>query len=81
MDDIAKRVATRRPLHSAKEWTGPALFVSMADPPSIAYGAATNAERDRDFTTSLVGPSGRTSVNWSTSIRITSGTVTSNRIT
>jgi hypothetical protein len=81
LDDIGKsgRDASKAPFR--QEWSGPAVFVSMADQPNISYGAATNAEWDREFTTSLVGPSGRTSVSWSTSIRITNGKVASNTVT
>jgi hypothetical protein len=51
-------------------------IISMADPPSMAYGASSNAEWDRDFTTSLIGPGGKQSVDWSVSIRIVNGKVT-----
>ncbi|WP_173085976.1 hypothetical protein [Phytohabitans rumicis] len=75
-DDIAKsgRDASRAPFR--QEWLGGGLNISMADPPSIGYGATTNAEWDRDFVTSLIGPGGRQSVSWSLSIRVTSGSVT-----
>jgi hypothetical protein len=76
-DDIAKsgRDATRAPFR--QEWSN---VISMADPPSLSYGPGTNAEWDRSFVTSLVGPGGRRSVNWSTSIRIVGGSVTRNTI-
>jgi hypothetical protein len=54
--------------------------ISMADPPSRRLGPR-NVELDRTFVTSLVGPAGRTSATWSTSIRIANGTVTQNTIT
>jgi hypothetical protein len=55
-------------------------LISMADPPSMGYGPTTNAEFDRDFVTSLVGPAGQQSVNWSLSIRIANGVVTRNSL-
>ena len=54
--------------------------ISMADPPSIGYGPATNAEWDRDFVTSLIGPAGRQSVSWSLSVRIENGVVKRNTL-
>jgi hypothetical protein len=75
-DDIAKsgRDASKAPFR--RDWLGGGYNISMADPPSIGYGATTNAEWDRDFVTSLIGPGGRQSVNWSLSIRIANGSVT-----
>jgi hypothetical protein len=55
-------------------------LISAADPPSIPYGPATNAEWDRDFVTSLIGPRGRQSVSWSLSIRIENGVVKRNSL-
>jgi hypothetical protein len=55
-------------------------LISSADPPSIGYGPTTNAEWDRDFVTSLVGPRGRQSVSWSLSIRIENGVVKRNSL-
>jgi hypothetical protein len=79
-DDIAKsgRNASTAPFR--QDFLGGGYNVSMADPPSTNYGSASNIELDRSFTTSLVGPGGRASVNWSTSIRVTNGTVTRNTI-
>jgi hypothetical protein len=56
-------------------------IISMADPPSTGYNSTSNIEHDRDFVTTLVGPSGRQSVRWSVSTRISGGTVTSNVVT
>jgi hypothetical protein len=53
-------------------------IISMADPPSTGYDSTSNIEHDRDFVTSLVGPTGRQSVTWSLSTRIAKGVVTSN---
>lgn len=84
MDDIAKsgRDASRPPFRQEFLDTDGAqgLAISMADPPSVVYGAGDNIEWDRSFVTSLIGPSGRRSVNWSTSIRVVSGSVTRNTI-
>jgi hypothetical protein len=80
-NDIAKsgRNASGAPFR--QEWAGGGGYIiSMADPPSIGYGPGDNIEHDRDFVTSLVGPSGRASVNWSTSIRVSNGVVTRNTI-
>jgi len=75
-DDIAKsgRDASRAPFR--QDWLGGGYNISMADPPSIGYRPTTNAEWDRSFTTSLIGPGGRRSVNWSLSIRVVNGAVT-----
>jgi hypothetical protein len=81
MDDIAKsgRDASRPPFR--QEFGGISGWaISMADPPSVTYGSASNIEWDRSFVTSLVGPAGRKDVRWSTSIRVVGGTVTRNTI-
>ncbi len=80
LDDIAKsgRDASRPPFR--QDWLGGGYNISMADPPSIGYSSTTNAEWDRDFVTSLVGPGGRSSVSWSVSIRIKDGSVTRNTV-
>jgi hypothetical protein len=80
-DDIAKsgRDASRAPFR--RDWLGGGYNISMADPPSIGYASTTNADYDRSFVTSLVGPGGRRSVNWSISVRVRSGRVTRNTIT
>jgi len=85
-DDIAKsgRDASRPPFRQEFLGGGTAplgYIISMADPPSAGYNATTNMERDLDFVTSLVGPSGRQSVTWSLSTRISGGAVTSNVVT
>lgn len=79
-DDIAKsgRNASVAPFRLA--WLGGGYNISMADPPSVGYGPTTNIEFDRAFVTSLVGPRGRRSTNWSTSIRVVNGSVTRNTI-
>jgi hypothetical protein len=79
-DDIAKsgRNASVPPFR--QDWLGGGYNISMADPPSIGYSSTTNAEWDRDFVTSLKGPGGQRSVNWSISIRIENGVVTRNTI-
>jgi hypothetical protein len=56
-------------------------IISMADPPSTGYKATSNIEHDRDFVTSVVGPTGRQSVSWSLSTRISKGVVTRNVLT
>jgi hypothetical protein len=81
MDDIAKsgRDASKAPFR--QEFMGTAGWaISMADPPSVTYGPSSNIEWDRSFVTSLVGPGGRSDVNWSTSIRVVNGSVTRNTI-
>jgi len=79
-DDIAKsgRDASRPPFR--QDWLGGGYNISMADPPSIGYSSTTNADYDRDFVTSLIGPGGRKSVSWSISVRIVNGKVTQNTI-
>ncbi|QGZ90598.1 eCIS core domain-containing protein [Microcystis aeruginosa] len=79
-DDIAKsgQDASRPPFRQA--WLGGGYNISMADPPSVPYTSTSNIEFDRSFVTSLVGPGGRRSVNWSTSIQVVNGTVTRNTI-
>jgi hypothetical protein len=82
MDDIAKsgRDATKAPFR--QEFMGSAGWaISMADPPAVTYGPSSNIEWDRSFVTSLVAPSGRKDVSWSTSIRVVNGSVTKNTIT
>jgi len=57
-------------------------IISFADPPSIPYDATTTtAEFDANFVSSLVGPGGRKSVDWSVSVRISGGKVTTNSVT
>ncbi len=57
-------------------------IISMLDPPSMPYNAATTSgEFDVSFVTSLIGPSGQQSVSWSISVRIANGAVTSNTVT
>jgi hypothetical protein len=55
----------------------------MADPPSTYYNNTDrrDVEHDRDFVTSLQGPSGTQSVSWSLSTRVSGGVVTSNVLT
>lgn len=82
-DDLAKsgRDTTRPPFRQDFLGGGAAplgYIISMADPPSTGYGAASNIEHDRDFVTSLVGPGGSKSVTWSLSTRISGGSVTTN---
>lgn len=85
-DDIAKsgRDASRAPFRQEFLGGGDAplgYIISMADPPSTGYNATSNIEHDRDFVTTLVGPSGRQSVSWSLSTRISGGSVTRNILT
>ncbi len=85
-DDIAKsgRDASRAPFRQEFLGGGDAplgYIISMADPPSTGYDSSSNIEHDRDFVTSLVGPSGRQSVSWSLSTRISGGSVTRNVLT
>jgi hypothetical protein len=59
--------------------------ISMADPPSTEYSSgatslASDIEFDRSFTTSLVGPAGKESADWSTSIKVDQGKVVRNTI-
>jgi hypothetical protein len=85
-DDIAKSRldASRPPFRQEFLGGGTAplgYIISMADPPSTGYNSTSNIEHDRDFVTSLVGPSGRQSVTWSLSTRISGGAATSNVLT
>ena len=85
LDDLAKsgRNAAAAPFRQGFLGGGDAplgYVISMADPPSIGYGPTTNAEWDRDFVTSLIGPAGRQSVSWSLSIRVVKGSVTRNSL-
>lgn len=85
-DDIAKsgRDASLPPFRQEFLGGGTAplgYIISMADPPSTGYNSTSNIEHDRDFVTSLVGPSGRQSVSWSLSTRISGGAVTRNVLT
>ncbi len=85
-DDVAKsgRDASRPPFRQEFLGGGTAplgFIISMADPPNTGYTATSNIEHDRDFVTSLVGPSGRQSVSWSLSTRISGGAVTRNVLT
>ncbi|MEX2512666.1 MAG: hypothetical protein WD398_07165 [Cyclobacteriaceae bacterium] len=80
-DDIAKSGRNFDTPPERQDFLGEGYNISMADPPSIGYNATMNAESDKDFVTSLVGPGGRKSVSWSTSIRVVDGSVTRNEIT
>jgi hypothetical protein len=85
-DDIAKsgRDASRPPFRQEFLGGGGAplgYIISMADPPSTGYNPTISIEHDRDFVSSLVGPSGRQSVSWSLSTRISGGAVTRNILT
>jgi hypothetical protein len=56
-------------------------IISFCDPPSMPYSASTaSAEFDVNFTSTLTGPGGSRSVNWSISVRIASGSVTRNTL-
>jgi hypothetical protein len=86
VDDIAKSHQNASAAPFRQEFLGGGgaplgYLISMADPPSIPYGADDTIEFDRDFTTSLVGPGGRKTVAWSLSTRITKGKVTRNDLT
>lgn len=79
-DDIAKsgRDSSRPPFR--QDWLEGGYNISMADPPGVTYGPSSNIEFDREFVTSLVGPGGRKSVAWSTSIKVVNGGVTKNTV-
>jgi hypothetical protein len=87
-DDIAKsgRNASTAPFRQDFLGGGTAplgYIISMADPPSTYYNNTDrrDVEHDRDFVTSLQGPSGTQSVSWSLSTRVSGGVVTSNVLT
>lgn len=85
-DDLAKsrRDTSRPPFRQEFLGGGTAplgYIISMADPPSTGYSSTSDIEHDRDFVTSLVGPSGRESISWSLSTRISAGAVTRNVLT
>ena len=81
-DDIAKsgRNFSRPPSRQERSDD-----ISMADPPSTEYSSgatslASDIEWDRSFTTSLVGPAGKESLDWSTSMKVDQGKVVRNTI-
>ncbi|MBC8031573.1 MAG: hypothetical protein H7Z16_15930 [Pyrinomonadaceae bacterium] len=86
-DDIARsgRDFSRAP--SRQEFLGGGaaplgFIISMADPPSVNHGPSRpDVERDTNFVSSLVGPSGRQSVSWSQSVHVAGGVVTVNTLT
>lgn len=86
-DDLARsgRDASRPPFRREFLGGGSAphgYIISFADPPSIPYTAATvTAEFDANFVSSIVGPAGGRSVDWSVSVRIAGGSVTTNTVT
>jgi hypothetical protein len=59
----------------------PGTIISWCDVPSVTYGASTSVEFDMTLTSSVSGSGGSVSADWSISIRITDGKVTSNTIT
>lgn len=67
-----------------QEWVGnpPGLNISSADGPSVDYktNVASGLELERKFTTTISGPSGKESVDWSTSIVVKDGKITTNKI-
>jgi len=80
-DDIAAstRDASKPPFRQEGQ-DGAGYYISMADPPSFNYPSFNAIEYDRKFVTSLNGPGGSVSVNWSTSIRTANKRVTRNTI-
>jgi hypothetical protein len=79
-DDIAetKNDASGPPFR--RDWLEGGYNVSMADPPSLRYSKVRNVEWDQTFVTSLVGPGGKASVTWKTSIRVVDGKITRNTV-
>lgn len=79
-DDIAetKNDASGPPFR--RDWLSGGYNVSMADPPSVRYKAVRDVEWDQTFVTSLVGPGGKASVTWKTSIRVKDGKITRNTV-
>jgi hypothetical protein len=69
-----------------QEWLGENGYsISIADIPGYgerakAFSSSTNIEIAKDFVTSLVGPGGSMSVDWSYRLRIEDGIVTENEI-
>ncbi|MFQ6024756.1 MAG: hypothetical protein ACE5NW_18740 [Acidiferrobacterales bacterium] len=80
-DDIANsgRDASTAPFRQL--WLGGGLNISMADPPSAAYSATRDIDIKKHFVTSLAGPGGKRSVNWTIELKIENGTVTKNAVT
>lgn len=71
------------PVPHRQEWFDPSgPKVSTADTPSVDYktNVGSSLDLERDFTTSLKGPSGSKAVNWSTSIFVQDGKVKRNTI-
>jgi hypothetical protein len=79
-DDIAKSGRNFNTSPARQDFLKDGYNMSMADPPSIDYKATPDIEFDRDFETSVKGPDGKSSVKWSTSIRVVGGKVTKNTI-
>jgi hypothetical protein len=84
-DDIATsgRDATRPPFRQEFLGGGAAplgYIISMADPPSAAYGPRLDVDFVDNFVTSLIGPGGRQSVSWSRTVQATGGRVTRNTV-
>jgi hypothetical protein len=86
-DDVAQsgRSVSASPLRQEFLGGGTAplgYIISMLDPPSFPYSASvTSGEYDLSLTTSLTGPAGSKSVDWSVSVRVTNGSVTRNTVT
>lgn len=79
-DDIAETKNDPSGPPFRRDWLGGGYNVSMADPPSVRYSKVRNVEWDQTFVTSLVGPGGKASVTWKTSIRVVDGKITRNTV-
>jgi hypothetical protein len=80
-DDIAAsgRDQSRAPFRQM--WLDGGLNISMADPPGAAYSATVDIDYKKHFVTSLRGPAGRRSVNWTIKLKTSGGTVVTNSVT
>lgn len=79
-DDIAAsgRDQSRAPFRQM--WLGGGLNISMADPPSATYSATRDIDYKKHFVTSLRGPGGGRSVNWTIELKTSGGTVVTNSV-
>lgn len=79
-DDIAAsgRDQSRAPFRQL--FLGNGLNISMADPPSAAYSSTLDVDYKKRFVTSLRGPGGRQSVNWTIELKTSGGSVVTNSV-
>jgi hypothetical protein len=79
-DDIAASGRDQSGPPFRQLFLGGGLNISMADPPSAAYSATLDVDYKKRFVTSLRGPGGRQSVNWTIELKTSGGTVVTNSV-